>query len=350
MNDSNRRFPAVFPILIADIGGTNARFAILQDRDSDLEFYATVKISDFETLEHAIQETILDKVSIRLRSAFLAVAAPISRENIILTNYKWAIDPEILLSDMGFEDVLVINDFEAQALSIASLSDVDRFCIGCDIDNNSHIFSSRAIIGPGTGMGIAGLIRAKDLWIPIPGEGGHMDIGPRSERDFEIFPYLEERADGRISAEKLLSGRGLVNIYRAICKAQGIEKKNVFCAEDVISQTRDPISLETINLFCEYLGRISGDIALLFMSRGGIYLSGGIPYKILPLLRHSGFRDAFENKAPHKDLLCQIPTYVITNPYIAIMGMYSYIKETDKFSLLRDGKIGSLSVDGFLGT
>ncbi|PWL04744.1 glucokinase, partial [Candidatus Liberibacter asiaticus] len=99
----------------------------------------------------------------------------------------------------------------------------------------------------------------------------------------------------------------------------------------IVSKSEDPIALKAINLFCEYLGRVAGDLALIFMARGGVYISGGIPYKIIDLLRNSSFRESFENKSPHKELMRQIPTYVITNPYIAIAGMVSYIKMTDCF-------------------
>ncbi|WP_050780929.1 glucokinase [Candidatus Liberibacter solanacearum] len=340
MNMSNRNFPTAFPVLLADIGGTNVRFAILRDMESEIECCGTVKTADYESLEHAIQEVILSKISIRLRSAFLALATSIGdQKKFMLTNYQWIIDPEALISQMNFEDVLLINDFEAQALAVCFLSDSHYVSVGPDIKRNNCSFSSRVIVGPGTGLGVSGVIRLKNSWIPISGEGGHMNIGPSSKRDFEIFPYLIENE--RLSAEMLLSGRGLVNIYKAICKADGFENETSLSAQDIVCQEAHPIALEAINLFCDYLGRIAGDLALIFMSRGGVYISGGIPNKIIHLLRNSSFRASFENKAPHKELMRKIPTYVITNPYIAISGMLSYIKMTDNFNLITDEGIRS---------
>ncbi|AKK19849.1 glucokinase [Candidatus Liberibacter africanus] len=334
-NISSKNFPISFPVLLADIGGTNVRFAILRDMQSELEFCCTVQIADYDNLEHAIREVIYSKISIRIRSAFLAIAASIGdQKSFMLTNYQWIIDPEELISRMQFEDVLLINDFEAQALAICSLSSSDYVPVGRVIEDSSSLFSSRAVVGPGTGLGVSSVIRLKNSWVPISCEGGHMNIGPSSKRDYEIFPHLTDRAEGRLSAEKLLSGKGLLNIYKAICKANGFENKTVVSSEDIVSHSDDPIALEAINLFCEYLGRVAGDLALIFMARGGVYISGGIVYKIIDLLRKSSFRQAFENKAPHKELMRKIPTYVITNPNVAISGMISYIKMADHFNLI----------------
>ncbi|EMS36281.1 glucokinase [Candidatus Liberibacter americanus] len=336
----NKKFPISFPLLLADIGGTNIRFAILFSIESDLEFIYTLKTSDYNSLEDAINDLILNKISIkvRLRSVFLAVAASIySQDSIVMTNSKLVISPNILISYMSFEDVFIINDFEAQALAISSLDDSNYVCIANNTKNISCVYSSKVIIGPGTGLGVAGLIRVNDSWVPIAGEGGHMNIGPISKRDFEIFPYLTKYVDGRFSAESLLSGRGLVSIYKAVCVANGIEDNSIFYPEDILSKGLNPISCEAIDLFCEYLGRFSGDLALLFMARGGVYISGGISYVIKNFLHSSSFRYAFENKSPHKDLMRKIPIYLVTNPNIALLGMLSYIRKSYNYVLHYEG-------------
>ncbi|MEG8099362.1 glucokinase [Candidatus Liberibacter brunswickensis] len=340
-NISSKNFPISFPVLVVDIGGTNVRFAILRNMESDIEFYCTVKIDDYDNLEHAIRDVVYSKISIRIRSAFLAIAASIGdQKSFKLTNYQWDINPEELISHMQFEDVLLINDFEAQALAICYLSPSDYVPIGRVIERDtSYPSSSRLIVGPGTGLGVSSVIRSKDSWIPISCEGGHMNIGPSSKRDYEIFPYLKDRAEGRLSAEKLLSGKGLLNIYQAICMANGFENKTVLSSKDIIAQGENPIALEAINLFCDYLGRVAGDLALIFMARGGVYISGGIPCRIIDLLCNSRFRNAFEDKSPHKELMYKIPTYVITNPYIAILGMVSYIKMADRFNFIVDERV-----------
>ena len=208
-----------FPILIGDIGGTNARFAILVDAYAEPKSFPIIATADFETIDAAIQAGVLDRTSVQPKTAILAVAGPIDGDEIDLTNCDWVVKPKAMISNLGFEDVVVINDFEAQALAVAFVEDEHRVKIGGgEIDERS----SRVVLGPGTGLGVAGLVNCRHTWIPVPGEGGHVDMGPRSERDFEIFPHLE-KIEGRISAEQLLCGRGLVNIYSALCAADGRE-------------------------------------------------------------------------------------------------------------------------------
>src|SRR4051812_15266364 len=172
-----------FPILIGDIGGTNARFSILANAEAEPEHFPTVQTADFATIDDAIQKVVLDITSNKPRSAILAVAGPIDGDEIDLTNCDWVVRPKNMIGNLGFEDVLVVNDFEAQALAVATLSKEYRQELGTA--GEPHM-ASRVVLGPGTGLGVAGLVHARDTWFPVPGEGGHVDVGPRSERDFEI--------------------------------------------------------------------------------------------------------------------------------------------------------------------
>ena len=147
----------------------------------------------------------------------VAIAGPVDGDEIPLTNCPWVVKPRGMFSTIGVSDVVVLNDFEAQALAVVALGVEKMEKI---VDGEPEPDGSRVVLGPGTGLGVAGLIRACGNWIPVPGEGGHMDIGPRSPRDFEIFPHLE-RIEGRISGEQILCGRGLVNAYRAVAAASG---------------------------------------------------------------------------------------------------------------------------------
>ena len=148
----------------------------------------------------------------------IAVAGPVDGDEIPLTNCPWVVRPRGMRATTGISDVLVLNDFEAQALAVVALGPEHMEKIG---GGEPEPDASRVVLGPGTGLGVAGLIHACGRWIPVPGEGGHMDIGPRTPRDFEIFPHLEP-IEGRISGEQILCGRGLVNSYRAVAKASGV--------------------------------------------------------------------------------------------------------------------------------
>jgi len=328
--------PLPFPILIGDIGGTNARFSILPDAAAEQVHFPNVRAADFATIDEAIQKGVLDKSAAKPRSAILAVAGPIKGNEIPLTNSAWVVRPNTMIEGLGLEDVLIVNDFEAQALAIADLSDENRERIGTA---SGDMIASRVVLGPGTGLGVGALIHTQNAWIPVPGEGGHVDLGPRTKRDLEVFPHVET-IEGRISAEQILCGRGIVNLYRAICIADGIEpafRDPADVTAHALAGT-DKAAVETLSLFATYLGRLAGDLAMIFMARGGVYLSGGVSEKILPALKKPEFRAAFEDKAPHSALLATIPTYVVTHPLAALAGLSSYARKPASFGVSTDGR------------
>lgn len=326
----------VFPVLIGDIGGTNARFAILVDSYAEPKEFPVLLTKDFETLEDAIQSVVLDHTSIQPRSAVIAIAGPVEGDEIPLTNCHWVVKPRQMMERFNLQDITVLNDFEAQALAVVSLDEQHLENIGGE---TSHPNGKRVVLGPGTGLGVAGLIRSRQTWVPVPGEGGHVDFGPRSERDLQIFPFIE-KIDGRVSAEQLLCGRGLQHIYQAICQADDISATLITPAEitDAALDKSNPQAIETLELFVIYLGRLAGDLALIFMAQGGVYLSGGIPQRILSALRTGSFRTAFEDKAPHQLILKSIPVYVITHPRAAIAGLSAYARTPSRFDIHTDGR------------
>ncbi|WP_137129632.1 glucokinase [Rhizobium sp. FY34] len=325
-----------FPILIGDIGGTNARFWILNDSHSEPQQFPNIQTADFASIDAAIQSQVLGKTSQQPRSAILAVAGPIEGDDIPLTNCDWVVRPRQLIAELGFSDVLVINDFEAQALAVASLPAEYRDPIG---EATHAPMASRVVLGPGTGLGVAGLLHAQDMWFPVPGEGGHVDIGPRSARDLQVFPHIE-RIEGRVAGEQILCGRGIVNLYRAICMADGVEPVYANPA-DITAQGLSGANRqagETLSLFVTYLGRLAGDMALIMMAKGGVYLAGGISQKIVPALKRPEFRAAFEDKAPHAAMMRQIPTFIVSHPQAALAGLAAYARSPGYFGLSTDGR------------
>lgn len=325
-----------FPILIGDVGGTNARFAIVLDADSEPGETVIVQTANYPTIDDAIQEAILDKTAIRPRSAVIAVAGPVDGDEIALTNCPWVVRPKGMLGTLGLSDIVILNDFEAQALAVVALGEEHMEKIGGGAPEAN---GSRVVLGPGTGLGVAGLIHACDKWIPVPGEGGHMDIGPRTPRDHQIFPHLEP-IEGRISGEQILCGRGLVNTYRAVARADGKVPSLTTPAEITAAalERSDGVAQEALELFVTCLGRTAGDLALVFKSHGGVFLTGGIAQKIVPALKTGHFRAAFEDKAPHTGLMKTVPVYVITHPLAALAGLAAYARTPARFGVETAGR------------
>lgn len=325
-----------FPVLVGDIGGTNARFALLLSEGGEAIPFGNVRTADFANIDIAIRDAVLPHAPSAPKTAILAIAGPISGDAIELTNCPWVVRPHVMMEMLGLEDIIVINDFEAQALAVASLGaeHLEQIGGGPVIDG-----ASRVVLGPGTGLGVAGLINISGIWYPVPGEGGHVDMGPRDARDYQVFPHIEE-LEGRVSGEQILCGRGLVNLYRAVCTADGAaplfsEPQQVTAAAFDGSDAR---AAETLDLFAAYLGRLAGDLALVFMARGGVYLSGGIAQKIAAVLKKGGMRAAFENKAPHGEFMKSVPVFVITHPLAAVAGLTAYARNPQGFGINLSGK------------
>ncbi|MBD0413589.1 glucokinase [Oryzicola mucosus] len=324
-----------FPILIGDIGGTNARFAVVDGPDAPDGAPVVVRTADFSTIDDAIKAIAEKRDGPAPRSAILAVAGPVNGDEIPLTNCPWVVRPKQLRS-LGLADIVVLNDFEAQALAVVALGDEHMEKIG---GGEPQEEAGKVVLGPGTGLGVAGLVYALGRWIPVPGEGGHMDIGPRTPRDFDVFPRIEH-IDGRLSGEQILCGRGLVNVYRAVAETDGKPATMTTPAEVTAAalERRDPVAEEALSIFVTCLGRTAGDVALVFKSRGGVYLTGGIAQKIVPALKTGAFRAAFEDKAPHSALMRTMPVYVITHPLGALAGLAAYARTPFQFGVQTHGR------------
>ena len=325
-----------FPILIGDIGGTNARFAVIMDAASEAGEPQIVQTANFSTIDDAIRSAVLDRLSVAPRSAVIAVAGPVDGDAIALTNCPWVVRPKGMFTTVGLHDIVILNDFEAQALAVVALDDryLEKIGGGAPEPN-----AGRVVLGPGTGLGVAGLIHSGGKWIPVPGEGGHMDIGPRTPRDYQIFPHIEP-IEGRISGEQILCGRGLVSTYRAVAKADKKTPRFTTPAEvtKAALEMADATAEEALELFVTCLGRTAGDLALVFKSRGGVFLTGGIAQKIVPALKAGNFRAAFDDKAPHSEWMATIPAYVITHPLAALAGLAAYARAPERFGVETAGR------------
>ena len=325
-----------FPVLIGDLGGTNARFALIESRDSALDRLPIIQTADYPTIEDAIEHVVLSRTKLRPRSAILALAGPVAGERVPLTNCHWVVEPKTTMARYGIGEMILLNDFEALSLSLADIESKDIDPIG---DGIAKTDGARIVVGPGTGLGAGALIRARESWLPVPGEGGHVDLGPVSPRDYAIWPHLE-RSHGRISGETLICGPGLVRLYHGVCVSDGEAPALISPAEitDAGLAGTNRQAVEALTLFSTYLGRLAGNLALIFMARGGVYLAGGISTKIAPMLKSGVFREAFLDKAPHRALLEEMTTAIIVKPDAALAGIAAFSRNPTRFNVNLAGR------------
>ncbi len=328
-----------FPVLIGDIGGTNARFAIVPGRDAPVEHFHPVETAAFPDIETAVKESVFAHTKLRPRTALIDIAGPIVGDAVDLTNAAWIIRPRDTIARTGVEDVILLNDFEALALALTALAPEDVVKIG---GGEPWPTGAKVVLGPGTGLGVGGLVRAggeSGLWVPVPGEGGHVAFGPAEADEFAIWQNVEPE-HGRISGEVLLSGRGMVALYRAVAKTEGSAARYETPAEvtKAALDATDPLAVRTVSLYARLLGRLLGDMALVFMAHGGAYVGGGIPPRILPFLKSGEFRSAFDAKFPHEAVMQTIPVFVIVGENPALKGLAAFARTPERFGVNLSGR------------
>jgi glucokinase len=303
--------------IVADIGGTNARFAIADLGTLELSDIRHFPCSGHPTLAAAIAD-YLAGIADPPAHAAVAVAAPVTGDDVKLTNSTWSFARNELRAKVGLEDVLVLNDFEALALSLPHLAGSELHQIGGSAPMEH---GTKTVLGPGTGLGVAGLVWGGNDWIAVPGEGGHVTLGAHDERELALLERLRKGRE-HLSAERALSGPGLSDLYLAVAAAHGdtteaLTPKEV---EDRAASGADPIAEQAMDFFVTWLGRFAGDVALVYGARGGIYLGGGIPRKLVRQLASGAFRQAFEAKGRMGAFLAPIPVYVILAEFAALKG------------------------------
>ncbi len=309
-------------LLIGDIGGTNARFALANAKTPGFTNELTLQCVDFATADQAIKH-YLKQISASAPDVIsLAAAGPIVDRQVRLTNNPWSIAAQALSEEFSISAVRLLNDFEAIAYSIPFLSaddclpvgqpdpeplDVQRFMVG--------------ILGPGTGLGAVGLKKYDELLIPITTEASHTGFAPETQIQTDILAAMRERF-GRVSVERLISGSGLENIYWALNYLHKEKYTQLSAAEifAIANDKNDSRISEAVQLFFEILGQFSGDLALTLGAENGIFIAGGIIRRYPQLLANSGFRAGFENKGRHRSLMEQIPTQVIMHLQPGLLG------------------------------
>ena len=308
------------PKLIADIGGTNARFALYENGIIHNEVVLTkTECPDFVSgYKYYLQKINNPKIS----QAAVAIANPIEGDLIKMTNRNWAFSIEATRQDLALDILIFKNDFEALALSIPFLERSDCQQIG---GGEVKPHCTIGVLGPGTGLGVSGLVYSDEKWLPIVGEGGHVSFSPSNKREAEILAQCWQEYS-HVSAERLISGMGLQTIYQSIRQLNGEDEEFLKpLSPKEISQKAlagtDKNSEEALNLFCGFLGTVAGNLALTLGAKGGIYIGGGIIPKLGKYFEHSSFREKFEAKGRFSDYLKQIPVFVIQAKNPALVGI-----------------------------
>lgn len=312
--------------LVGDIGGTNARLALLGPDGWPID-PITYACDDFSGLEEAIAAFKAERGFDAISDAVIAVATPVNSDQINLTNNHWSFSIAGLEKSLGLASgrFQVINDFTALALSVPHLTPNDVRKIG---PGESVLGKPIAVIGPGTGLGVSGLVPTPaGGWVALQGEGGHVSIGVRTDREIAIHDVLNDRYR-HVSAERFLSGEGLENICNALRDIDGLEPQDLTPARisELGLSGEDPICQEALGIFAELLGSCAGNLALTLGSEGGVYIGGGIVPRLGDWFVDSNFREHFQAKGRMSSMLSAIPTYVIVAPYPALTGAASVLK------------------------
>jgi glucokinase len=305
--------------LVGDIGATNARFGLVSPA-AGLLHTRTYAVEDHSSIEHAIAAYLAERGALPMpREGALAIASPVTGDRITMTNHPWSFSVAALRARLGFERLEVINDFTAVALALPHLGAADRVAVGGGAPVEG---TAMAVLGPGSGLGVSGLVPAPGGgWVPLTGEGGHVSLPAESERESALLSHMRRQFD-HVSAERVLSGPGLVNIYNALAALEGVPAKSYTAAQitDPATGAADPLCAEATQLFCAMLGTVAGDLALTLGAHGGVYVAGGIVPKLGAAFARSPFRERFEAKGRLRAYLAPIPSYVVTHPLPAFLG------------------------------
>jgi len=314
--------------LIADIGGTNARFAAVREGELQSEFEFHHSVLEYPSFADVIirlkEELAAQSIHTPPAAVCLAVACPADVEQISFTNSHWSFSRNELVQWLNCDQLALINDFEAVAHGVTELNEEDYVQIGGESPVPGKAIG---LLGAGTGLGVAALIPLSSGYHILDTEGGHADFAPVDQLQFDVLEYLRG-IYGRASLERLLSGKGLFNIYLALCHLRGVPPELTNPAEVVNASlsNKDTQALAALNMFCEAFGATAGNLALTVGARGGIYIAGGVIPRFGDFFIASGFREKFENKGRFRTYLQPIPVFLVTRSNLGLLGAAKYLK------------------------
>ena len=304
--------------LVGDVGATNARFGLVSPEREVLDT-RTLAVADHPTIVDAITAYLGERgVLPTPRQGAIAIASAITGDHVAMTNHPWSFSISALKSQLGLDRLEVINDFTALALALPHLMPEHRLQVG---GGAPAAAAPLGVLGPGSGLGVSGLIPAGTGWIALAGEGGHATMAPATDRESAVLDRMRRHFD-HVSGERVLSGPGLVNLYNTLAALDGVPSRGYTAAQITDPETGadDPLCAEVTALFCAMLGTMAGNLALTLGARGGIYIGGGIVPRLGQRFAESPFRARFEAKGRFGQYLAAIPTYVVTHPLPAFLG------------------------------
>jgi glucokinase len=308
------------PRLLADIGGTNARFAILSN--GAIENVCVLDGAKYSSIDDAAR-AYLAQVDVTPKASAMAIAAPIVGDSVRMTNHSWQFSVAALRRELHLERLIVLNDFTALAMSLRYLPRDELTQLG---GSRAVADSAIALLGPGTGLGVSGLVPHRDdtqtRWTPLQGEGGHVTLPAQSQREAAVIDLIYQRF-GHVSAERAISGSGLINLYAAICSLDRVNAKPLQPSDvtDHALANSNQQCAEALRMFCAMLGTIAGDLALTLGAIGGVYIGGGIVPRLGDYFLNSEFRTRFEGKGRYREYLAAIPAFVIRSSAPAFYGL-----------------------------
>ncbi len=309
--------------LLGDIGGTNARFALTMigsDAALVTDSIKTYAIGDYPSLAAAARH-YMDTTPAHAVFGVFAIAGRVDGDEARMTNHAWVISARRIRDALGLDALYLVNDFVAQAASIRSLQDADLVSLGAPTWRPLRTTTGTyAILGPGTGLGMGGLIVRGGRHYPLATEGGHASFAPGTPEEIEILKRLSTEF-GRVSNERLVSGGGLVNIHRAVSAIAGLDP-GPMQPSDITAQAAngDPRCMRAVDVFCAVFGAVAGDLVLTLGAWDGIFLSGGMVPRMLGALQHSGFRQRFEGKGRYAPAMASVPTLAVVHPQPGLLG------------------------------
>ena len=305
--------------LMADIGATNTRCALVDHKGEELAA-EVFHNADFSSLA-GLLKSYLDhrRTTDRPKRAALAVAAPILGDEVRMLNINWHFSQAKLKSELGLAQLTVCNDFAAVAWGLPYFVAADLRTVG---GGQKAAGAALATLGPGSGLGVGALVPTTDGWAVVTGEGGHSTLPATTREEADVIAQIRDRYDGHCSAERVLSGPGLVNLYVALNELGGRAPPAVTPAEVTArAEQGEPLARKAQAMFFALLGTVAGDLALTTGARGGVFIAGGIVPQVLDAFAESEFRARFEAKGRHHSYLAAIPTHVITDPLPAFRGL-----------------------------
>ncbi len=324
----------MLPYIVADIGGTNARFGLVEElvlgRQPTVKNIQILPGTNFPTFEDALDHYIQSIDGCVPQAACIAIASPIEGDRIHMTHLPWAFSIQEVKKRFGFKMFDVMNDFNAVAMGVSVVTQNDIKQIK---DGLVECKENKAIVGPGTGLGVSALTfcETANQWLPISGLGGHVNIPVANEFEIEILRAAQKELP-HVSAELLISGTGLPHLYNAVSYVLGKAESDTGADTDTDTtktaseitrlafEEKNSTCVEVLSVFCSLLGSVAGNLALTFGARGGVYIAGGIVPRFLEFLSVSEFTNRFENKGVMSEYVKNIPVYVLTNPHNGLIG------------------------------